>query len=262
MPRILLSNDDGIEAPGLVAFAKALASIGEVLVSVPDTERSWMGKAMTRYDDVLVQQVERDGVVIYTCTGLPADAVQLGIYNLAPEPPDIVISGINVGYNHSAGYIESSGTAGAALEGAMARLPTVAFSAGNMVAPWPEWRAAAYSSASAPMWERLSQVAVGITRRIIGVAGPGEALNIGMPDHATDETPLRTTHVADARYQGVFAEVEPGVYQHRYGVLNLDGVDLTGTDLEAAYDGVIAVTPMRGVGDGRVSETLLQAVVG
>ncbi|MFP3914318.1 MAG: 5'/3'-nucleotidase SurE, partial [Actinomycetota bacterium] len=100
--RILVTNDDGIDAPGLVPLARALQKLGEVRVVVPDRERSWVGKAITRFDPVWMERRERSGVEIMAVTGYPADAVQLGIHALEGATPDLVVSGINLGYNHGA----------------------------------------------------------------------------------------------------------------------------------------------------------------
>ncbi|MEA3510405.1 MAG: 5'/3'-nucleotidase SurE, partial [Actinomycetota bacterium] len=105
MPWILLTNDDGIDSPALAPFARALGDLGTVRVVVPDRERSWVGKAITRFDPIRVEKVELDGGEAWTCTGFPADAVQIGIHGLFDEPPSLVVSGINVGYNHGTAFL-------------------------------------------------------------------------------------------------------------------------------------------------------------
>lgn len=124
---LLLTNDDGVDSPALAPFARALAALAAVDVVVPDGERSWIGKAITRAGEVATAVVERDGVAMTTCTGYPADAVQLGVHTLRPSPPDVVVSGINLGLNHGSAFLLSSGTVGAAVEGWICGLPAVAF---------------------------------------------------------------------------------------------------------------------------------------
>jgi 5'-nucleotidase len=262
MARILLTNDDGIAAPGLVAFAEHLASIGDVAVVVPDRERSWVGKAITRYDPVTVTRVDREGVTIHACSGYPADCVQLGTHTLFPEPPDMVVSGINVGYNHGSAYLQSSGTAGAALEASISRVPAIAFSAGSLTVPWNDWKLSVLEPEARPMWERLAAVATDICRRALGVTSPGDVINVGLPDTAEIETERRVTRVARVGYDRLFAETAPGIYSHAYGGLVFDGEDLSGTDVVAARDEVVSITPIRGVGnaDPGVSRALLEAL--
>ena len=90
--KFLLTNDDGIDAPALVPLARALAELGQVSVVVPDRERSWVGKAITRFDPVSVEETSREGIVMHAVSGYPADAVQLGIHALGLPHPDLVVS--------------------------------------------------------------------------------------------------------------------------------------------------------------------------
>lgn len=87
MTRILLTNDDGVDSPALVPLANALGRMGRVRVVVPDRERSWVGKAITRFEPVHVDQVDRQGVRIVTTSGYPADATQIASTPSATSPP-------------------------------------------------------------------------------------------------------------------------------------------------------------------------------
>jgi 5'-nucleotidase len=263
MPRILLTNDDGIAAPGLVPFAMRLADVADVAVVVPDRERSWVGKAITRHDPVTVTPVVREGVTIHACSGYPADCVQLGIHTLFPQPPHLVVSGINVGYNHGSAYLQSSGTAGAALEAAISKVPAIAFSAGSLTVPWNDWKLSVLKPEARPMWERLATVAADICRKALDAAAPGDLINVGLPDTAEVATERRVTRVAPVGYDRLFAETAPGIYAHEYGGLVFDGEDLRGTDVAAARDEVISITPIRGVGnaDPGASEHLIGKLV-
>ena len=260
MAFILLTNDDGIDAPGLPAMARALRGVGEVETVVPDRERSWIGKAITRFDPVEVKRVERDGIAIHTTTGFPADCVQLGMHALFDSRPDVVVSGINVGYNHGAAFIQSSGTVGAALEGAIAGVPSLAFSTGVADRPWHEWKEWAESPDSEGMWERISELAADIVRRALE-SGLDGAVSVGIPDSATLETERRITTVAQVGYDRLFAEVAPGVYQHTFGGILEHRDDLTGTDLEAALHDVVSITPVRGTGHAEESRELAESLV-
>lgn len=243
--RILLTNDDGVDSPALVPFARALAVLGEIEVVVPDRERSWVGKAISRFDPVGVTETERDGVRIYICTGYPADAVQLGIHALFEHPPDLVVSGINLGYNHGAGFLMSSGTVGAAIEGWVSGIPAVAVSTGAM-SNWKAWRATVEHPEQSGAWERLAAVVARLVADVegTGLASHADVVSINLPFDATDATPRRVTTVARVGYERLFGPGEEGSYSHAFagGLVHFDALD--GTDVDAATEGVVSVTPL------------------
>ena len=127
--RILISNDDGILAPGLAALYRAVADMGEVTVVAPDSPQSAAGHSITLTHPLAVRRVhvgtEFHGISV---DGRPADCVRLAIRNLLPQPPELVLSGINAGANVGINVFYS-GTVAAAAEGAMIGIPSVAFSA-------------------------------------------------------------------------------------------------------------------------------------
>jgi 5'-nucleotidase len=143
--RILLSNDDGIEAPGLAALIEALAPRADLFVVAPDSQRSACSLAITLGAPLRAARVPSlDGVVAYRCSGYPADCVCLAVYALAEKPFDLVISGINDGPNLGED-ISHSGTVGAAIEASMLGLPAVAISALRPMDGSPtDFRAAAH----------------------------------------------------------------------------------------------------------------------
>lgn len=256
---ILLTNDDGVDAPGLPKFARELSRLGDVEVVVPDRERSWIGKAITRFDPIEVSAVEVDGVTIYTASGYPADCTQLGIHALFGQRPDLVVSGINVGYNHGSAYLQSSGTVGAILEAAISDVPGIAFSTGATADDdWATWRAWAESNDSAEMWTRLAGIATGMVEEML-TKGPIGTISVGLPGDATVDTERRITTVARVGYDKLFSETEPGVYHHTFGGIVTTEGEMTGTDIEAAVDGVISITPVEGAG---FSERSLAAAQG
>ena len=245
MAFFLLTNDDGVEAPALVPLAKALRRLGRVEVVVPDRERSWIGKAITRHDDIHVNVVERDGVRIHTATGYPADCTQLGVYSLFDEAPSMVVSGINIGYNHGTAFLLSSGTVGAAVEGWICGVPAVALSAGT-VGDWSHWSQWVWTDAGAEMWERLADLAVEIIESIVAADGidGADVLSVNLPGDADAATPRRVTTVARVGYDRLFKEHGDGVFSHGFGggVRHMGGLE--GTDIEAARDRVVSITPI------------------
>lgn len=127
-PRILVCNDDGIDAPGIIALARALRPLGEVTVVAPDKQQSAVGHAITMNYPLRVSRVHRNrrffGLAV---EGTPADCVKLAVRTLLPEKPDLVVSGINHGSNTAISIIYS-GTVSAATEGTILGIPSIAFS--------------------------------------------------------------------------------------------------------------------------------------
>src|SRR3712207_36741 len=98
--RIVLTNDDGIDAPGLLAVRRALERVGDVMTVAPDTDRSGVGRSISFGRSLHVEEVEMaDGVIGYACTGTPVDCVRLVALGLMDFEPDVVVSGINHGEN-------------------------------------------------------------------------------------------------------------------------------------------------------------------
>jgi len=257
---ILLTNDDGVEAPGLPAFARELTRLGDVEVVVPDRERSWIGKAITRFDPVTVELIEIDGVSVHATSGYPADCTQLGMHALFGRRPDLVVSGINLGYNHGSAYLQSSGTVGAILEAAISEVPGIAFSTGESDDDWAAWRAFAESPEAMEMWDRLAVFATTMVEEMLS-HGPSGTVSVGLPRDTTDSTERRLTRVAQVGYDKLFSESEPGVYRHTFGGMVTSQDDMTGTDIEAAMDGVISITPVEGAGFSERSLAAAQALV-
>jgi len=125
---ILLTNDDGVEADGILAAFEVLSDLGEVAVVAPRRASSGAGHALTIRAPIEVEEIERDGRRYgFAISGTPSDAVKLGIKMLLPHPPDLVVSGINAGLNFGFNSFYS-GTVSAALEGAIMGVPSIAVS--------------------------------------------------------------------------------------------------------------------------------------
>lgn len=141
-PNILVTNDDGIHAPGLRALAAALEKVGEVYVVAPNHERSAVGHAVTLHRPLRVETVAPRRFAV---NGTPSDCVNLGILGILPVRPDVVVSGINDGPNLG-DDVTYSGTVSAAMEGSLLGVPAVAVSlaeAGEAADYGPAARAAA-----------------------------------------------------------------------------------------------------------------------
>jgi 5'-nucleotidase len=127
-PLILVTNDDGITAPGVSALIEAMRGLGEVVVIAPDKPQSGMGHAITINSTLRIHKVKIYGVKEeYSCTGTPVDCVKIAVNKILNRKPDLCVSGINHGSNMSINVIYS-GTMSAAVEGAIESIPSIGFS--------------------------------------------------------------------------------------------------------------------------------------
>jgi 5'-nucleotidase len=127
-PLILVTNDDGIHAPGLKALIELAQKLGEVIVVAPDEGRSGMSHAITiKYPLRLNKVREEEGIVMYSCSGHPADCVKLAVNQILGRKPDLLVSGINHGSNSSISVVYS-GTMAAAIEGGLHGIPSIGLS--------------------------------------------------------------------------------------------------------------------------------------
>lgn len=127
-PLILITNDDGYQAKGIEALIDSVKDLGEIIVVAPDGPRSGMSSAITSLQPLRVYLIsESQNIKVYATTGTPVDCVKLGISELAERRPDIVLSGVNHGSNAAVAVLYS-GTMGAAIEGAVFKIPSIGFS--------------------------------------------------------------------------------------------------------------------------------------
>ncbi|MFM7766620.1 MAG: 5'/3'-nucleotidase SurE [Bacteroidota bacterium] len=130
-PVILVTNDDGITAPGIRSLVEAMSTIGEVVVVAPDSPQSGMGHAITIGKPLRLDKVEFHGEFLgWQCSGTPVDCVKLAVNKVLHRKPDLCVSGINHGSNSSINVIYS-GTMSAAMEGAIEGIPSIGFSLNN-----------------------------------------------------------------------------------------------------------------------------------
>ena len=127
-PLILITNDDGITAPGMAALVKSMLPLGKVIVVAPDSPQSGMGHAITMNKPLRMEKVSIfENVDAYQCSGTPADCVKLAVDKVMHRKPDLLVSGINHGSNSSINVIYS-GTMSAAMEGAIEGINAIGFS--------------------------------------------------------------------------------------------------------------------------------------
>jgi 5'-nucleotidase len=127
-PLILVTNDDGVTAPGINALIEVMKTLGDVIVVAPDKPQSGMGHAITINSTLRIQKLNIHGVLDeYSCTGTPVDCVKIAVNKILHRKPDLCVSGINHGSNMSINVIYS-GTMSAAVEGAIESIPSIGFS--------------------------------------------------------------------------------------------------------------------------------------
>jgi 5'-nucleotidase len=235
-PLILVSNDDGIDAPGLRALAEVLTDLGEVYVVAPMSEQSAVGHAITVRDPVRARPWPEDafrGVAkAFAVTGTPADCVKLALGQLVPRTPSLVCSGINNGPNTAVNVIYS-GTVSAATEGTILGIDSIAFSQ-------CAWGGTRFDESA--RWAR--RIAAEVLRRGLP---PGILLNANIPFEPEGGVQgIRVTRQAKARWEESFdPRMDPfdqPYYWSKGRFVNLD--EGTDTDLAAIEDGYVSVTPI------------------
>ena len=126
--KILVTNDDGIFSSGIYELWEVAKEFGDVIMVAPSTQKSAVGHGITLADPIYVREVERDnGCRGFAVSGTPADCVKIGVKSILSSPPEIILSGINIGSNLGNNIIYS-GTVAAAVEGAVLGIPSIAIS--------------------------------------------------------------------------------------------------------------------------------------
>ena len=236
-PLILVSNDDGIAAPGIRALAEAMAELGDVVIAAPITEQSAVGHAITIREPVRAHPWPKEAFpfaeAAYAVTGTPADCVKLALSALVSRRPSLVVSGINNGANTAVNVIYS-GTVSAATEGTMLGIDSIAFSLA-------EFGQTDFSDAA--RW--ANRVAEAVLQRGLP---PGLLLNVNIP-HAVDSgvRGVRITRQARSRWEDDYQTRHDPQNQPYYWnggrFVNLEA-DATDTDLAAIDAGYVSVTPI------------------
>jgi len=232
--RILVSNDDGVTAPGLLAMARAAAALAEVTVVAPETAQSAAAHGITLTAPLSVNRVHLEGVrEAYSVDGRPADCVKLAIRELMKPPPDLVVSGINDGANTGINVLYS-GTVAAAAEGAFFGVPAVAVSLFHS-------ERMDFSAAAELARDLIEQL-------LAGGLGGGSLFNINIPP--LENGPPKGVQVVPQStlpWEDYFEPVSgPGnrrAYWLKGDYLNLEPE--ADTDFHAVMNGYVTVTPLQ-----------------
>ena len=226
MKRILVTNDDGVFSEGIQLLAKALAEFSEVIVVAPDREQSASGHSLTLHRPLRMVKIEDN---VYSVDGTPTDCVNLGVLWLLEEnPPDLVVSGINFGFNLG-DDVTYSGTVSATFEGTLLGIPSVAF--------------------SQEVGEHFSfATAASFAGRLVKLLCTHELprdllLNVNIP--AGDVSGVRFTKLGHRVYkQSVVEKTDPRGRRYFWIAGTSEWQNDAGTDHEAVTNGRISVTPL------------------
>ncbi len=234
MTSIMVTNDDGYDAPGILALAEAMQTVGDVQVAAPGTNQSASGHKKTLFQDIDydITSIGND-IPTLAVYGSPADCIAVAALGLIEETPDIVVSGINRGEN-MAQDLTYSGTVTAALEASIHGIPAIAVSLANRNANNVEdYRVAA-------------QVTIPIVKKILkhGLP-PFTIVSINVPDVETvdDLKGIRMTRQGVRTYLDVLTR-SAGTSVRIEGEPPAGNVDELGTDLWAVNQGYVSITPV------------------
>lgn len=233
--RILLTNDDGINAPGLVALEKIAAAISDdVWVCAPEYEQSGASRALTLAEPIRVRKL---GPRKFSTTGTPTDCVMLGVHELVEGGrPDLVLSGVNRGAN-LAEDVTMSGTVAGAIEAMALGVPGIALSQMGGYDPLDDF------------FEPAEAFAPGIVKRLVEVGWPADVvMNVNFPMLPTEQiTEVEVTRQGFRDVHVRHAEKRMDLRGREYywiGFRQERSKPAEGTDLRALYEGRISVTPL------------------
>ncbi len=234
--RILLTNDDGIEAAGLEVLQQIASELGdEVWVVAPETDQSGASHSLTLHEPLRCRQLAER---IYAVKGTPTDCVIMGVKHLMRDKrPDLVLSGINRGQN-MADDVTYSGTIAGAMEGTMLGIPSIALSL-----------AVGRGGKHGIQWETPLRLGADLIRKLLRAGWPEHVtLNVNFPDRAPEE--VTGVHVTrqGMRDQGLLTIVDRldtrGTPYYWFGYDRARSAPAEGTDLWAVQNGAISVTPL------------------
>ncbi len=232
--RALVCNDDGIDAPGILALATEMKKLGSVTVVAPDKQRSAVGHAITMNYPLRVTKFFRAGKFFgYAVNGTPADCVKLAMRTLLKKRPDILVSGVNHGSNTSINIIYS-GTVSAATEGTILGIPSLAISLTTR--DKPDFRFAA---------KFARKLAKGVLQHGLP---PDTLLNVNIPPvREKDIRGVRVTRQGKTRWDDTFdVRRDPNDNEYYWLTGKLEVIDTAGdTDQIAIMKNYVSVTPIQ-----------------
>ncbi len=227
---IMVTNDDGIHAPGIRALAEAMQELGSVTVVAPDRERSAAGHSLTLHSPLRIFELHKGW---YAVDGTPTDCVNMGIHNMLPISPDLVVSGINHGANLG-DDVTYSGTVAAAMEANLMGIPAIAFSLATFD--------------KSDKFSDAAKIAVRIARQVISNGLPADTfLNVNIPNcRLAEMKPTLVTRQGKRSFIGkIVDKTDPRGRKYFWiGSEEPGPNDEEGTDFHAINRGHVSVTPL------------------
>jgi 5'-nucleotidase len=227
---IMVTNDDGIHAPGIRALAEALQALGTVTVVAPDRERSAVGHSLTLHSPLRVFELHKGWFAI---DGTPTDCVNMAIHSLLPVKPDLVVSGINHGPNLG-DDVTYSGTVAAAMEANLMGIPAIAVSLATFN--------------HSDNFTDAGQIALKVARQVVANGLPNDTfLNVNIPDCRLAEmrSPLITRQGKRSFVGTIINKTDPRGRKYFWiGSEEPDFNDDPGTDFHAINRQHVSITPL------------------
>ena len=242
MTDLLVTNDDGYKSAGFVTLVKELSKIYSVTAVVPDRGRSWIGKAITTKKELKIKKITYDGVEMFLLNGTPADCVQIGLYDIVTIRPKMIISGINIGLNIGKARTLSSGTIGAAIEGSIDGVRSLASSL-SIPVNLRDKKTDFYTPKNNTLFENAAKITAKVTTIIMNKAFRDvDLFSLNIPFEATVATPLEITSLFSTRYGRLFHK-KGNKFVHRTPSIQFKNMEER-SDLKALNEGKISLTPM------------------
>jgi 5'-nucleotidase len=244
MKTILLINDDGVHASGLLALKQKLDKFGRVVVVTPKDEKSGIGKAITSAEHVRIEETRlKDGSKAYATSGTPADSFLLGMFKILKQPPDLVVSGINLGPNLGIDDFLNSGTCGATIEAAIHSVPALAFSYCKKEIVDRE---ADKEAITLQELELTAMVAEKIVRFVLkkGLPPNVDLLCVNVPENA-DCTKAKATKLSYIGYTDIFSDEKQGYRIAHWRLADYGDLDPKTDVYTVKEEGCISVTPVK-----------------
>ncbi|MEI6206146.1 MAG: 5'/3'-nucleotidase SurE [Desulfuromonadales bacterium] len=227
---IMVTNDDGIHAPGIRALANVMQELGGVTVIAPDRERSAAGHSLTLHSPLRIFELHKGW---YAVDGTPTDCVNMGIHNMLPISPDLVVSGINHGANLG-DDVTYSGTVAAAMEANLMGIPAIAFSLATFD--------------KSDNFVDAAQIALRVARQVIANGLPSDTfLNVNIPNcRLADMQPTLVTRQGKRSFIGkIIDKTDPRGRKYFWiGSEEPDLNDEDGTDIHAINHRHVSITPL------------------
>lgn len=240
MKTVLLTNDDGYSCAGYYPLLDELKKTYDVTAIAPKSQKSASGKSLSVSSPIPFKKLVHEGHDVFAINGSPADCVQIGLYHLMEKRPDLVVSGINVGPNIGNAMILSSGTVGAAMEGAIDGTVSVAAS---LVVPEDE-PIDYFNPASYKYFKNAAKIVARLVGLIENMDLPKglDVISINIPFGAREDADIAITRPSLHPTGGIFKRNGDVFTYDKWDVKFENMMD--GSDLKAIHDGKVSITPI------------------